>query len=242
MSCSLEPMGPTPKVAVVVGLWLTAIPAGKARAAPPSPPETSVDVAVLDLDALLERFAAMPGLYAEFREEKHLALLEMPLVNEGTLHFAQGAFARHVESPTPSRLVVDRGRLSFADATGAEQIDLRSNPIAALFVESFTKILAGDRVALESMYDMQLHETGVDAAGDVGWQIDLRPRVEPLDRVIARVEVTGHGVSLESMRVVEVGGDETITTFSRVDPRRTYSAAERRRVFSARPPRTDGVR
>lgn len=178
---------------------------------------------------MLARFAAMPGLYAEFHEEKHLAMLAVPLVNVGTIHFSRGAFARHVVEPRPSSLVVTPGHLAFADARGREELDLRANPVAALFVESFTKILAGDREALAAMYRMELHPTG-----DGGWKLDLRPKVSPLSEVIEIVEVSGHGVRLDAMRIVEVEGDETLTTFTHVDPAHRYSRRERRRVFSAR--------
>jgi len=55
--------------------------AGK-RAAPPA-----ADARGDELAALLARFAKAPGIYARFREEKHLAMLQVPLVNEGTIHF-----------------------------------------------------------------------------------------------------------------------------------------------------------
>jgi len=222
-------------IPLAVALLTVAAPRPGATAPPPEAPRA-------DLDALLGRFSAMPGLYAEFREEKHLDLLEVPLVNTGTLHYADGAFARHVRSPSPSSLVVMKGRLAFADATGREELDLRRNPVAALFVESFTKILAGDRVALEAMYAMQLHASGENAAGEPGWKLDLVPRVAPLDEVVVRVEVAGHGIMLESMRVLEVGGDETITTFSAVDTNHRYSASRRREIFAARPGRPTKAR
>lgn len=201
-------------------MLITARPAG---AAPP-----------VELSTLLERFAEMPGLSAHFREEKRLAMLEMPLVNEGSLHYARGAFARHVTSPKPSSLVVRDGKLSFVDTTGREDLDLTSNPVAALFVESFTKILAGDGVALESMYRLELHETGMDERGRPGWKLALHPKVAPLDQVIAVVEVFGHDVELDTMRIVEVGGDETITTFDHVDADHQYSNREFRRLFTAK--------
>ena len=47
------------------------------------------------VETLLAEFSHMPGLEARFREEKRIALLVLPLVSEGTIHFAP-----------PARLVV----------------------------------------------------------------------------------------------------------------------------------------
>lgn len=182
-----------------------------------------------DIDGLLAALAAMPGLYAEFREEKHMALLAAPLVNEGTLHYHGGMLARHTTTPMRSSLVVRDGRLEFGDATGREQLDLRANPVVRLFVDSFVRILAGDRVALERMYEMRF--APVDAAAGT-WSLVLRPKVAPMSGVIDRLELQGQGIEVRSMLVVETGGDRTATTFSHVDVRRHYGAAESRRIFA----------
>ncbi len=62
-------------------------------------------VAPMTLDQLLARFAGMSGLSAKFREEKRMALLAAPLVNEGILYFApKGRLAAHPQkSPTTGR-------------------------------------------------------------------------------------------------------------------------------------------
>jgi hypothetical protein len=205
---------------VLALLPLSAVP-GRAAAAPPAP----VAGEVRDIDSLLRAFSRMPGLYAEFREEKHLALLAQPLVNEGTLHFARGMLARHTTKPTRSSLVVAQGRLSFGDEGGAEHIDLASNPVVKTFVDSFVQILAGDRSALEALYAMEF----ADVAD--GWKLTLRPRVAPLQKTIDRLELSGRGLVLTDLRVVEKNGDETQTQFSRVDTARRYSKTEIEQTF-----------
>src|SRR5512134_3013687 len=59
------------------------------------------------VDELLTGFAKMPGLYAEFRQESHFGLLAEPLVDTGTIHFADGRLARRTLAPTPSVVVMD---------------------------------------------------------------------------------------------------------------------------------------
>lgn len=184
------------------------------------------------LEQLLARFAAMSGLSARFREEKRMALLAAPLVSEGTLYFApKGRLARHITAPAPATVLIDEGSLRFADAGGTETMSLTQNPVVRLFVDSFVKIFAGDRVALERMYTMELAALPAAADGVARWSLRLRPRVAPMTQIIERLELIGHDVALESMRVVEVGGDETLTTFSEVDTQRRFTAEELSALF-----------
>lgn len=184
------------------------------------------------LETLLARFAAMSGLSAKFREEKRMALLAAPLVNEGVLYFApKGKLARHITAPAPATVLIDEGTLRYADAGGSETLSLDSNPVLRLFIDSFVKIFAGDREALARMYTLELQ--ALPAAGAVGdrWLLKLRPRVAPITQIIERVEISGHDVTLEAMRVVEIGGDETVTTFSEVDTKRRFTADELKTLF-----------
>lgn len=181
------------------------------------------------IETLLAGFAAMPGLQAEFREEKHMALLAEPLVNEGTLHFSAGKLARHVTAPVASSVLIADGLLEFGDGSGKETIDLDANPVVRLFVDSFVHIFAGDRAALEQLYAIQFNP-----AEGGSWTLVLRPRMSPIDKVIDRVIVEGKDLAITKMRIIEIGGDETITVFSKVDTAKKYSARELAEVFAIR--------
>jgi hypothetical protein len=183
----------------------------------------------LTLETLLAGFAAMPGLQAEFREEKHMALLAEPLINEGSLHFASGKLARHVTSPVASRVLIADGLLEFGDGSGKETIDLDANPVVRLFVDSFVHIFAGDRAALDQLYAIQF-----SPVEDGQWLLVLRPRMSPIDKVIDRVIVEGKQLAITKMRIIEIGGDETVTVFSKVDTAKKYSARELADVFKVR--------
>ena len=60
----------------------------------------------------------------------------------------------------------------------------------------------------------------------------LVPKVAPMNQVIARVEISGSELAITKMRVIEVGGDETVTTFSKVDTKKRYSDAEKAKLFT----------
>ena len=84
----------------------------------PAPSSARAEVTITRAE-LLERFRKVPGLYARFREEKRMALLAQPLVNEGTLHFHRGKLARHTKRPVKSSVVMWPTSLrTFAERRG----------------------------------------------------------------------------------------------------------------------------
>lgn len=197
-------------------LAVSVVWASAGRAAPPTP-----------LEDLLARFKAMPGLEAQFREEKRFAMLDAPLVSEGALHFAPpGRLARHTTTPVRSTVLIDGDRLAFGDERGQSEIDLAQKPVVRLFVDAFVKLLAGDQAALERLFAAE-HT----ALPDDAWTLVLLPKVSPMKGIIERLELRGAGLVLDRMRLLEVGGDETITTFSRVDAERRYTPEEAARLF-----------
>jgi hypothetical protein len=190
-----------------------------AGAAPAKPAEK---VAQPKLDELLAQWKRSPGLLARFREEKHLAMLDAPLVTEGTIHFAPPSrLARRTEKPIASALVIDGNQLSFGDAEGRQSMDLGANPVARLFVDSFVKLLEGDRAGLEKLFRVEL----APRAGG-GWKMTLIPRIAPMDKVIKELSFVGQGLALSEMDVRETSGDWTHTVFTAVDLNHRYSPAE----------------
>lgn len=216
---------------LLLALALVVQVAAPAGAAEPKAPAKAA-AAAPRLDELLGQWKRSPGLYAKFRDEKHLAMLDAPLVSEGTIHFAPPQrLARRTETPIASVLVIDGNKLSFGDAQGRESMDLGTNPVARLFVDSFIKLLEGDRQGLEKMFRVELS----GRAGG-GWQMRLVPRISPMDKVIKELVIvgTGTGAALSEMDVRETSGDWTHTVFTAVDVNRKYTPAELERLF--RPP------
>ena len=126
--------------------------AGISAQAAPAAARTNDD----ELTTLLARFAKSPGIFARFREEKHIAMLQAPLVNEGTIHFAPpGRLARHTTRPIASTLLIADNHVQFSDGTNGDSVDLGTNPVARAFVESFVMLLAGDRAGLERYFTLR---------------------------------------------------------------------------------------
>lgn len=201
-----------------------------AAAQPRTSPATQPAQPALTLDALMARFAALPGLSARFREEKRMALLAAPLVTEGTLYYAPRArLARHTSSPAETAVLIDGASLRFRDEHGQQSMDLDANPTVRAFVSGFVDIFAGNRAGLERVWVTAFRVP--DPRAPERWELTLRPRGAPIDRALREVSVRGAGVTLERLTVVETSGDESVTVFSDVAPGRRFTPAELDRYF-----------
>ncbi len=181
------------------------------------------------LDRLLARFAALPGLEAEFTEEKTMALLAVPVRSEGRIWFAGNPdrLMRRVTAPDPSQALILGGSLRMRSGGRTEELDIDSNAVLRGFVDSFRAVLAGDQAALERYYEAELSA----GEGDEAWVLHLRPRNPDLRRFVRTITMRGHGVNIDDMLMVEVNGDQTRTTFRNVNARRRYSSSESTRIF-----------
>jgi outer membrane lipoprotein-sorting protein len=213
---------PAPRLALLALLMAASLRAGAESPAIPSGP--------LTLEALMQRMASTTGVRADFREEKTLALLEAPLVSEGTLYFVPPSrMARITSRPGASALVIDGGRMSYTDEAGGSDVDLAGNRVARSIVENFIVLFAGDLASLRERY-----QVGFDAEG-LRWRMQLTPKAAPLSQFIASVELQGVGPALEEMVIREADGDHTVTRFRRVETDTRFTPEELARLF---PPAT----
>ena len=201
-------------------------PSKTATAPAPAQPGSAKPVT---LPNLLQAFAQSPGVMAQFTEQKRIALLSAPLTSSGTLYYAQpGMLARHTTAPEPSILIVDPTQVRMFDGKRWEVIGLDAKPVVRLFVESFVRILQGDSVALQKLYTIDFKTL---PASPGAWLLVLKPKIAPMDKLIDRLEVSGQQLVLNRLRIVEAGGDETVTDFHHVDPARRFTAAEKAKFF-----------
>lgn len=200
--------------------------------APAAAPDAGSPAAepIADLGALLAAFRAVEGLEARFTEDKHMALLAAPLRSTGRLYYARpGHLRRQIETPRPAVVVIGPDTLWLKDERGTETIDLAARRDVAAFAESLVLIFAGDRARIEATYAVAF--TG----GADGWTLALTPRVAPLSDLVSAIHIAGRGRAVETIRVVETGGDVTTTRIESADPGRRFTAAERATLFGPPP-------
>lgn len=180
----------------------------------------------LELDELLRRMAATPGVHARFHEVKEIALLAAPLESDGEIFFVPPRrFARLTSAPAPTRFVIDGDRLSFRDEAGGQQIDLARSAVARAVADNFLVLWNGDAAGLAERYTAEL-----DSSGE-RWRLVLRPRSDRVASVVKSVTLEGVGARLEEMQLLEPNGDVTRTRFEDVRTDAPLTPEELARAF-----------
>jgi hypothetical protein len=166
---------------------------------------TSSFAADWDVAALLQMLRAHPPGRAHFVETKEISVLDRPLESSGELVFTPpDRLEKHVTSPGDERMVADRERLTLERGGRKQELALADYPQVAVLVESIRGTLAGDRVALERLYRLDLW-------GDAqGWRLTLTPRDAALAKLVTRVTIEGSQASVQRVTVEQADGDRSL--------------------------------
>lgn len=161
------------------------------------------------LEILLKQFTRIKSADARFREEKQLALLEAPLVVEGTLSYRAPDYLRkEVHQPEHSLFEISGDSLRIE--TGKEQrtLSLDTHPLIRAFAESYRAILSGNGATLEQHFDTELTGTLED------WTLRLLPRDKQALTYITAINIKGSGNHIRSTETIEASGDTILMTIT----------------------------
>jgi outer membrane lipoprotein carrier protein len=154
--------------------------ASLARAIPMTP--TEIDQLVQRLQATTDE---QPSLQANFREERHLAMLKDPIVNEGKVWFTlPDKIRREIDGRTPETTVIDGKKMSiyYPNYQQVEVYDLEKRPIIK---ESLHALTAGlDFREIKGYFDLQGSKEGNQ------YRITLAPKTAAVRKLIQSVDLT----------------------------------------------------
>lgn len=179
------------------------------------------------LAKLLAAFKRVPGISADFQEEKHIALLKTPLESSGKVYFhPPSSLARLVEKPRRSHLVISGRRIVVKEDGVRKEVDLSDKPALRALINSLLHVLSGNREQLLADYEAEF-----EGSSDAAWKLVLTPKKADLKSLVQSFTFEGDGLVLGRLRVLEATGDETRTKFLNVDTARKFSAEEIARFF-----------
>jgi outer membrane lipoprotein-sorting protein len=186
----------------------------------------SVAQAAPSLEGVLAELAKVEALSAHFHEEKRMALLATPLSSDGALHYQKPRMlVRHTDKPHAATVLLHGDKLSFGDAKHSESLDLASQPSLRVLVDTFVSVLAGDLAALQRVATVTIEAHGS------GYRIVVVPKDDKVKRLVKSMSFDGEGARLSRMELLDANGDTTVTTFSALELRKPFSAAEQKRLF-----------
>jgi Outer membrane lipoprotein carrier protein LolA-like len=158
-----------------------------------------------NLDSLLASLAREPPQKIAFVETHRSPLLERDLVVSGVLEFrGKDSLSRIVTEPYQERTDIDGSDVRIQrEGRPERRFSLRRSQELGGMLSAFSSLLAGDRAALESVFDPSVEF----AAG--GWRLDLVPRQSGRQDRVAKIRVTGAGDAPACIAVLMQDGSAT---------------------------------
>lgn len=142
-----------------------------------------------DIDQLIQKLQTLhntqPSLQANFREERRLAMLKDPVVNEGKVWFTlPDKIRREIGGKTPSTTVIDGKKMSiyYPNYQQLEVYDLEKRPVIKDSLHALTAGLNFREVT--SYYDMNGSKNGSE------YQITLSPKTAAVRKLVKTVDLT----------------------------------------------------
>jgi Outer membrane lipoprotein carrier protein LolA-like len=160
-----------------------------------------------DLDRLMALLAQRTHGHVSFVEEDHLAVLDRPVRSSGELLYDRpDRLEKRTLAPHAASLILEHGSVTIESRGRAHVLALRDYPQVAPFVESLRATLAGDRHALEGIFQVTF-EGGLDR-----WTLTLVPLDAKLQGVVQQIRIEGARDELKSVSIAQADGDASVMT------------------------------
>ena len=209
-----------PMIKLILSLLLAIAPLAGAATMTPS-----------DIDQLVQKLQALhntqPSLQANFREERHLAMLKDPVVNEGKVWFTlPDKIRREIGGKTPSTTVTDGKKVSiyYPNYQQVEVYDLEKRPIIKDTMRALTAGLNFREVA--TYYAIEGSKNGSQ------YQLTLTPKTASVRKLVKTVNLT-IDENLTPVRVVIQDNKDQVFTETYTNVRRDTLPAS---TFEFSPP------
>lgn len=195
----------TPALRRAVRTLAAAIAASTAAIALAAPARAADAAPAWTLDRLMSTLAQHKSGRATFTETKYLSIATQPVESSGELVFvAPDHLEKHTLSPKPEHLVVDGDMLTVERNNRKYTLALARYPELGAFIDSIRATLAGNRFALEQVYQVALAGRGDD------WTLTLTPLDSRMLKVVSTITLDGTRDLLRSVAIRQADGDRSV--------------------------------
>lgn len=186
-------------LALLTGLWAAA-----AIAAPAANP---------GLDGLMSLLAKRKHGEVTFIEKDYLGVLDRPLTSSGVLVYdAPDRLEKKTLHPREETIVLDHGVMTVQRGRRTYHLDLSSYPQVAPYVDAVRATMAGDRAALERVFEVNFEGTLQH------WDLTLVPLDEQIARGVRSIRIEGAEADLRSVEIEKPNGDRSVMTIGAPAP------------------------
>lgn len=157
------------------------------------------------LDRLMNTLGQKKSGHASFVETKYLSIAAQPVTSAGILVFtAPDHLEKRTDTPKPEDLVVDGDKLTVSRNGHTFTMALTQYPELSAFIESIRATLAGNRFALEQVYQVAVTGQGDD------WTLTLTPLDSRMRKSISTITLTGTRELLHTVAIQQADGDHSL--------------------------------
>jgi len=158
-----------------------------------------------ELDRVMAALAQRKHGHVTFTERKFIALLERPVESSGELLYdAPDRLEKRTLKPRAESLVLQAGVVSARRGRRTYVLDLHQYPQILPFIESIRATLAGDRVALERVFQLEFSGSFSD------WTLELAPHDAQLAGTVRQIRIAGGQDRVHTVEIREADGDRSV--------------------------------
>ncbi len=162
-----------------------------------------------ELDRLMALLSQRRHGEADFTEKKYLSMLQHPLESSGVLIYeAPDHLEQRIAQPRPQSVVLDHGVMTLQIGQRRRVLRLAEYPQLAPLIDSIRATLAGDRAALERVFELQFRGTLEH------WQLRLTPRDAQLAATLKRIDMQGERDAVREVQVQQSDGDRSVMSIT----------------------------
>jgi outer membrane lipoprotein-sorting protein len=166
-----------------------------------------------NLSRLMQGLAQQKGGRVNFTEKKYIALLDRPVESSGELIYVPPSrLERRTLTPSVESVVLDRDVMVVERGKQRYTLQLQQYPEMTAIVDSIRKTLAGDLVALERQYRVDLQGT------PERWVLTLLPSDARIAGIVQRIEISGVRDELRQIEMRLADGDRSVMSLQRAAP------------------------
>lgn len=172
----------------------------------------AVLAAPLSIGQLMSNLAQHPQAAASFTEKKFIAILDEPVESSGELLFvAPARLEKRTLKPKSESMLLDGDTLTLQRGSRKRTLQLRDYPEVSGMIESIRATLAGDRLALERVYQLAL------SGNTERWTLVLTPRDAGVNAIVAQIEISGMKNEVKRVEIFQADGDRSVMQIQKTE-------------------------
>jgi Outer membrane lipoprotein carrier protein LolA-like len=184
-----------------------AIAAGEVARASEAARAAGAPASSATLDRLMSLLAERKHGHVTFVEEHFLAVLDRPVESSGELFYdAPDRLEKRTLKPKPESLVLEHGVITAHRGRRTYMLNLSDYPQIVPLIDSIRATLAGDRAALERIFEVTLE-------GDLEqWKLLLVPSDPTVAKTVKQIRIAGDRDAIHSVEIQQADGDRSLLT------------------------------